>query len=218
MWLTRLPGVYPPQDDTWLLGDALATASIPPGGDVLDVGCGTGALSVLTARTRPRSITAADLSRRAVLSTRLNTFCHGVRARVTRGDALELVHGRTFDLVVANPPYVPGVAGVPCGRDRAWDAGVDGRAMLDRLCAAAPRLLAPGGVLLLVHSGLCDEDTTLQQLHDGGLKAAVVARAEVPFGPVMRARARRLCELGLVTDDQRTEELVVVRGDRPQSP
>jgi release factor glutamine methyltransferase len=90
--------------------------------------------------------------------------------------ALDRVTGRTFDLILANPPYVPGVARNPRGRHRACDAGLDGREMLDRLCANAPLLLAPGGTLLLVHSALCDEDKTVRQLRGGGLKAAVVAR------------------------------------------
>jgi release factor glutamine methyltransferase len=219
MWLTRPPGVYPPQNDTWLLAGALAAAGIPPGGEVLDAGCGTGALSIVAARgVQPRAITAIDVSRRAVLAARINTLTHGVRARVERGDVYELVAGRTFDLILANPPYVPGRARKPRGRHRAWDAGVDGREQLDRLCANAPLLLAPGGTLLVVHSGLCDEDKTLRQLRGGGLKAAVVARAEEPFGPVMRAREQRLRELGLITPEQRSEELVVIRGDRTASP
>ena len=216
--LTRPPGVYRPQHDTWLLVEALASAAIPPGADVLDVGCGTGALSVAAASVRPRTITAVDVSRRAVLTARLNTLLRGVPARVLCGDAFERVAGRTFDLILANPPYVPGVADRPRGRHRAWDAGVDGRELLDRLSANVPMLLAPGGTLLVVHSALCDADKTVAQLRGGGLKAAVVARAEVPFGPVMRARRRRLRELGLIEPEQNAEELVVIRGDRAATP
>jgi release factor glutamine methyltransferase len=214
MWLLRPPGVYRPQGDTWLLARALRLAGVRPGGAVLDVGCGTGALSVLASATSPRSTTAVDLSRRAVLAARFNTAVRGLGVRVHRGDALEVAAGRTFDLILANPPYVPGVSGEPRGRRRAWDAGVDGRAMLDRLCALAPILLAPGGILLTVHSVLCDVDRTLHQLRGGGLKASVVARADEPFGPVMRGRERRLRALGLIDDGQQAEELVVVRGDR----
>ncbi len=214
MWLVRPFGVYLPQADSWLLGQALGSAGIPPGGDVLDIGCGTGVLSILAARTRPRSVTAVDVSRRAVWAARVNT--RGLPVRVECGDALDVAAGRSFDLVLANPPYVPGPREVPRrGRRRAWDAGTDGRAMLDRLCAAAPALLAPGGTLLVVHSGLCDADTTVRQLRDGGLKAAVVAREEVPFGPVLRGRERTLVARGLIDTGQRTEELVVIRGDRP---
>lgn len=215
MVMLRFPGVYPPQADTWLLTGALAVAGLRPGASVLDIGCGTGALSLAAARVRPRSITAVDVSRRAVLAARINMFVRRVRADVLWGDAFERTAGRTFDLVLANPPYVPGRGGRPRGRHRAWDAGMDGRAVLDRLCANLPLLLAPGGTALLIHSGLCDEDKTLRQLRGGGLKAAVVARAEEPYGPVMRARRHGLVADGLVEEGSDSEELVVIRGDRP---
>lgn len=218
MWLTLPPGVYAPQHDTWLLTDALTAAGIRPGGTVLDACCGTGALSIAAAGVRPSSVTAVDVSRRAVWATRVNTFVRGLPVRVERGDVFERMAGRTFDLILANPPYVPGAATKPRGRHRAWDAGVDGRELVDRLCANAPLLLAPGGTLLLVHSGLCDPDRTLRQLRGGGLKAAVVARTEVPFGPVLHARRRRLLDMGLIETDQLSEELVVIRGDRLETP
>jgi len=214
MWLLRPPGVYRPQGDTWLLAKALRVAGVQPGGTVLDIGCGTGALSVLAAAVAPRSVTAVDVSRRAVWAARFNTAVRRLDVTVRHGDGLSL--DGTFDVVLANPPYVSGVAAVPArGRTRAWDAGVDGRALLDRLCAVAPLLLAPGGVLLTVHSTLCDVDRTLRQLRGGGLKAAVVARADEPFGPVMRRRAGLLRERGMLDGGQRSEELVVVRGDQP---
>ncbi len=71
---------------------------------------------------------------------------------------------------------------------RAWDAGPDGRQLLDPLCARTFDLLAPDGVLLMVHSELCGVDTTLRQLRDNGL----------------------------IEPGQRHEELVVIRGDRPE--
>jgi release factor glutamine methyltransferase len=218
MWLIRPPGVYPPQNDTWMLAKALAGAGIRPGAAVLDIGCGTGALSVMAARTEPRSVTSVDVSRRAAAATRFNTRVRGVRGEVLCGDAFELLAGRTFDLVLANPPYVPGRGGRPRGRPPPREAGVEGRALLDRLCVNAPLLLAPGGTMLIVHSGLCDEEKTLAQLRGGGLKAAVVARADEPFGPVMRGRRQRLVDLGLIASDATTEELVVIRGDRAANP
>jgi precorrin-6B methylase 2 len=47
-----------------------------------------------------------------------------------------------------------------------------------------------------------------------GLDASVIARAELPFGPVMRARAALLEGRGLIAPGQRPEEIVVVAGAR----
>ena len=43
-------------------------------------------------------------------------------------------------------------------------------------------------------------------------KAYSVARAEIPFGPVMRARAALMLQRGLIEAGQTTEEIVVVEG------
>jgi release factor glutamine methyltransferase len=212
--LLRAPGVYAPQADTWLLVEALNAAAIPEGARVLDVGTGTGALSVAALRAGAAEATAVDVSARAVLTARVNAMVRRLPVRVHRGDALDVVAGRRFDVIMANPPYVP--AWRPArGPARAWDAGLDGREQLDRLCAHAFDLLLPGGILLLVHSALCGVDTTLRQLRDSGLKASVVARHLEPFGPVLRSRVDFLEDNGLIEPGQRHEELVVIRGDRP---
>ena len=216
MKLLRVPGVYRPQGDTRLLADALAAAAIPPGGSALDIGTGTGAMAIVAARAGASEVTAVDVCRRAVWTARMNARMRGLPIDVRRGDALAVAAGRRFDLIVANPPYVPAETASPRGAARAWDAGLDGRSVVDRVCAAAPDLLAPGGVLLMVHSSLCDTDATLLALRGGGLKAAVVSRAEEGFGPVMRSRAGWLARRGLISDGQRAEELVVIRADAPE--
>jgi release factor glutamine methyltransferase len=76
-------------------------------------------------------------------------------------------------------------------------------------------VLAPSGTLLIVHSGLSGSQETVQQLAGDGLVVTVAARATVPFGPVMRARADLLQARGLIAPGERTEELVVIRAIKP---
>jgi release factor glutamine methyltransferase len=209
--------VYTPQDDTALLVEALHTAAIAPGARVLDIGTGTGALAIAAIRAGAAEVTGVDVSRRAVWTARVNAALRRLPLRVRLGNALEVVAGESFDLVLSNPPYVPAAGSCAArGPARAWDAGQDGRQLLDPLCARMFDLLVPGGVLLMVHSALCGVDTTLRQLRDNGLKAAIVQRRQVPFGPVMHGRAGFLEEQGLIEPGQRHEELVVIRGDRPE--
>ncbi|NQE72015.1 HemK2/MTQ2 family protein methyltransferase [Nocardia gamkensis] len=213
--LIRPPGVYSPQLDTWLLVRALAEAGVPRGGHAVDVCTGTGALAVAAAYTGAARVTAVDVSRSAVVSAWLNCRLRGIDAEVLRGDFAAVLGGRSFDLVLANPPYVPAPEGTDSrGVARAWDAGAGGRAILDQLCAALPTLLKPRGVALIVHSALSDPDSTLAQLRERELKAAIVARATVPFGPVLRRRAQWLESAGLIGPGQRMEDLVVIRADR----
>jgi release factor glutamine methyltransferase len=210
----RLPGVYRPQADTRLLASVLAAETAPAGARLLDVCTGSGVLAVTAALAGWPEVTAIDVSRRAVLSTLLNARHLGVPVRARRVSFVELRVAEPFDLVLANPPYVPRAGAVaPVGRDRAWDAGPDGRVLLDPLCTAAPRLLSPVGRLLLVQSDVSGVDPTLDRLRAGGLLARVVARRRNPFGPVMRARAGFLEDAGLIRRGQRYENLVVIRAE-----
>lgn len=209
--------MYAPQHDTALLVEALHTAAVPPGGRVLDIGTGTGALALAAVRAGAAEVTGVDICRRAVWTARVNAALQRLPLRVRLGNALEVVAGERFDLVLANPPYVPAPRSCTArGPARAWDAGADGRQLLDPLCVRMFDLLTPGGVLLMVHSVLCGVDTTLRRLRGSGLKASVVQRRWVPFGPVMRSRTGFLERHGLIEPGQRDEELVVIRGDRSE--
>lgn len=216
MHLIRLPGTYPAQGDTALLIDAMVSGALARGRRVLDVCTGGGALAIAAARAGAAEVTAVDLSTRSVLTARANAAVNRARVEVLRGDLFAPVAGRRFGLVTANPPYVPArTDALPRHRiARAWDAGTDGRALLDRLCVEGPAVLEPGGTMLLTHSAVADEGRTLDLLAGAGLDAEVTARRRQPFGPVMGRRAALLEERGLIAPGQRHEELVVIAAHR----
>lgn len=210
--VVRLPGVYAPQTDSYFLAAAMRRECIGPGMDVLDLCTGTGALALRAARLGAR-VSAVDISRRAVATARLNASLAGLPVSVHRGDLLAAVDGRRFDAVVSNPPYVPSPRpSLPRrGAQRAWDAGPDGRALLDRICDAAPAALRPGGLLLMVHSALSDPEESVRRLERAGLSATVSDRLSIPFGPVLRGRLGWLRDRGLLPVGKSTEELVIIR-------
>jgi release factor glutamine methyltransferase len=147
-----------------------------------------------------------------VLNARLNGILNGVAVDARRGDLFDAVAGERFDLILANPPYVPGSEPPSAGRARAWEAGGDGRAILDRICARVARQLAPGGSVLLVHSELADPARTRAQLRAAGLDTSVVALERGPFGPLVEARRSELEHRGALIPGQAIEEVVVIRG------
>lgn len=219
MLLLTPPGVYAPQGDSWLLAEAFREAALRPGARVLDVGTGSGFLGVAAARAGAGSVVGIDVSRRAVLTARLNAWLRRIPMRVHLRDLQEFVPDRAFDVIIANPPYVPSrdVRPPHRGRARAWDSGHDGRALLDPLCERAPELLTPDGTMLLVHSALCGVDETLRRLRRSGMRPSVVSRVRQPFGPVLGSRTDWLESVGLITRGQRDEELVVIRADRTET-
>jgi release factor glutamine methyltransferase len=199
-----------------LLAEALREAPLPADARVLDLCTGSGVLALTAARLGAAEVTAVDISRRAVVSAWLNGRIRRLPLRVRRGDCYDAFGLGAFDVVLANPPYVPCPPGVDASAK--WDAGPDGRAVLDPLCDSAVDLLRPGGCLLLVQSELAGADASLRRLRESGLKAAVVARRRVPFGPVLRGRIDYLNDRGLCAGDTATEEVVVIRADRPNRP
>jgi release factor glutamine methyltransferase len=213
MRLMTLPGVFRPHSDSLLLADHLR-AAVEPGASVSDVCTGSGVLAVAAARAGAGKVTATDVSRRAVLTAWLNARLNGVSIEARRGDLFTPLDGERFDLIVSNPPYVPAVSDeLPTrGRARAWDAGRDGRALIDRICNEAPGRLRRGGSVLIVHSEVCDADRTVALLTEGGLAAEIVDRSRGPLGPLLRERRATLEQRGQLALDARDEELVVIRG------
>jgi len=209
------PGVFQPRSDTWLLAAAASSAAVPVGERILELCAGPGFAGLTVALAARASLTTVDVSRRAVWNVRLNARLNGVRARALHGDLFAAVPGERFDMILANPPYVPGTAPPARGAARAWEAGGDGRALLDRICAAAPARLLPGGCLLIVHSEVCGEQRTLDAFTQGGLEADVVMRERGPLGPLLRARRGELEARGLLSPGQKHEDVVVLRGRAP---
>ncbi len=68
---------------------------------VLDLGCGTGILSILALKLGAGSVTAIDIEEPSVENTKENLVLNGVEAEVLSG-SIDVVEGRQFDIVLAN--------------------------------------------------------------------------------------------------------------------
>lgn len=115
-------------------GSRLLLSALPPlSGDVLDMGCGWGALGVSLAKANPGlRVTMADVNLRALALCRKNAAANGVEADCLESDGFSALAGRSFDAVVTNPPI------------RA------GKQVIYRMFADAAWFLRPGGALYLV--------------------------------------------------------------------
>lgn len=86
-------------------GTALLLAHLPAKlkGNVLDVGCGGGIISVALAK-RGLSVTAIDVEHTALEATRRSLQLNGVEGEVMASDMLDEVSGR-FNTIISNPPF-----------------------------------------------------------------------------------------------------------------
>src|SRR5690348_6486768 len=136
MRLVPVPGVFKPHSDSLMLGEQVRREPLVRG-DVLDLCTGSGVLAITAALSGASSVTAVDVSRRALFAVQLSAICNGVHVETVRGNLFDSMEGRRFDLIVSNPPYLPSQSDVLPSRGpaRAWEGGSDGRLFIDRICA-----------------------------------------------------------------------------------
>jgi len=132
---------------------------LDPGADlrVLDMCTGCGCIAIATARHLPgASVDAVDISSAALEIAALNARRHGVeeRVRLLRSDLFEQVPPCAYDLIVANPPYVPReqLAGLAreyrCEPALGLLSGDDGLDAALEILRRAPSFLARDGILI----------------------------------------------------------------------
>jgi release factor glutamine methyltransferase len=215
-------GVYAPQADSQLLIDVMEKTALARGKRVADLCTGSGVAAIAAYQQGANEVTAFDICPRAVHCARSNAATAGVDVAVHLGSWARGIEFGPYDLIVCNPPYVPHDASTDgprlpahLGSSLAWDAGYNGRLVLDPLCVAANDMLARGGTMLIVQSEFAEPRETLAQLASTGLDAEVIAWQWIPFGPVLSSRAEWLEDTGRLEPGRREEELLVIRADKP---
>ena len=158
--------LIPRPDTETLVEDVLQTARIQSGLEtprVMDLCTGSGCIAAALAHNlKGATVLATDLSPAAAVVARRNVERLGLADRVTieEGDLFEplarVVDARPFDLIVANPPYIP--TGQLAALERsvreyepmtALDGGKDGLILHRRILQDAGKHLLPGGRIYL---------------------------------------------------------------------
>jgi release factor glutamine methyltransferase len=190
--LAVTPAVLIPRPETELAVErCLALLPDPGRHRICDLGTGSGAIALALASERPAwHITATDCSAAALHVAWSNAERLGLGGvELLQGDWLAALPGRSFELIVSNPPYVaaadPALSSLRHEPLPALCAGPSGLEALSALIMRAPTHLAPAGWLVLEH---------------GAHQAQAVARALVA-----RGYARVRCHRDLAGRDRVTE-------------
>jgi ribosomal protein L3 glutamine methyltransferase len=141
-----------------LFAEGLGLLSHPENlSSVLDLCTGSACLAILAAKHFPNSsVDAVELSPEALEVGIINVTHHKVqdRVRLLQGDLFEPVKGRTYDLIIANPPYVTSAEVADFPPEYAAEpvlahlGGSDGMDLVRDIIAEAGAHLNPGGGLL----------------------------------------------------------------------
>ncbi|HLJ46123.1 MAG TPA: peptide chain release factor N(5)-glutamine methyltransferase [Bryobacteraceae bacterium] len=149
------PAVLIPRPETEHLVEA-AIERVGPGDIVLDVGTGSGAIAITLALETRGQVFAVDISRDALAVGRGNAGRLNAAVGFLAADLCAPIAGRSVDVLVSNPPYVPrGDESVLQREVRDYEphvalfAGATGTEMYERLVVDAARVLKPGGWLMV---------------------------------------------------------------------
>ncbi|MET0411555.1 MAG: peptide chain release factor N(5)-glutamine methyltransferase [Polyangiaceae bacterium] len=155
------PNVLIPRPSTETLVEVALRRSAPRHmfGRLLDVCTGSGCVAICFARERPTwRVVGSDVSEGALAVARRNAQRLGAIWNVSfrHSDLLAAFGSERFELITANPPYIPDAEIATLAPDiqkfeprGALAGGADGLDLLRRLIDAAPKHLTPGGVLAL---------------------------------------------------------------------
>ena len=117
---------------------------------LLDLCTGSGVGAMQAASKYAREVLATDITEAAYLSVEFNRLLNGIEnLRVARGDLYEAAGQRTFDRIIAHPPYMPSLKPAEI---YAY-GGELGEELTRRVIEGLPKHLRPGGRFYCVTAG-----------------------------------------------------------------
>ena len=130
------------------------------GASVLELGVGSGVLSIGAARAGAAKVTALEINPRAKNTAGFNIVMNGFEDRIAiidgHSDVFSPVAGQTFDYIFSNPPFEP----TPPDQDFFYHsaAGPFGLDFIETMFQSVNKVLKPGGHLQIVTAAPGNDD------------------------------------------------------------
>lgn len=147
------PTVFPPflTFSTRLLLEFIETLPLKDK-TLLELGCGCGIISVLAAK-RNALVTASDINTIALEALKKNAVANHVSLDIRYSDLFERLQGRTFDIIIINPPYYPRTP--KSVAESAWFCG-ENFDYFEKLFSALPNYMSSENGVFMILSEDCD--------------------------------------------------------------
>lgn len=175
--------VGPPTPYTMLLAESIPDIA---GLSLVDIGTGSGFLAIVACLQGASRVHVLDTNPAAIEAAFANAALNGVRDRLVElpiGESIiPLPPGKTVDVILSNPAQLP----VPRAAEALspYEAGPDGRRMIEAVIRATPARLAPGGRLLMVHNSATDFPRSLALMQSLGLTPRVLGERTLELRPL----------------------------------
>jgi S-methylmethionine-dependent homocysteine/selenocysteine methylase/SAM-dependent methyltransferase len=193
-------GVFVPTQGSFLAWRHLFEERIGNRQRCLDIGCGSGILTVQLALNGASHVHAIDIDERAVSNTLANAFRNGVADRVS-GAAVDLypwVPEERYELIVASLYQMPVDPAEQVSTHRPLDYW--GRNLLDHLIAKLPEALAEDGVAYVMQLSILSQERTVALLAEHGFEATVVDYSFFEVTELLRRGAEHIAAVEELTD------------------
>lgn len=145
--------VYSPSEDTYFLRDFLKENVELEGKKFLEIGTGNGEIAIHAAE-KGAEVTAVDINSEALEHVREKAEDKGLRIELVESDLFEEVEDQDYDVIVFNPPYLPGEEGI--GDEEIWRGGEDGVEVSEKFLEEVEAYLSEEGSFFIVASSLSE--------------------------------------------------------------
>jgi len=193
-------GVFVPTQGSFLIWKYLYREGIGAHQRCLDIGCGTGLLTIALARNGATHVHAIDIDVAAAKNTLTNAFRNGVADRVSASaqDLYPWVPEERYDVIVASLYQTPVDPLEQVTTHRPLDYW--GRNLLDHLIKMLPEALADDGTAYMMQLSIIGQRRTAELLARLGYQARVVDFSFFEFSDLFTGKSEQIARVEAHSD------------------